>query len=85
MSEEIKEYLQESIDREQSCLLNSDNCEILLKHINNLQQRVEQLEKSLIYLEKYFSKREYYEFAELIREIKKADIKWLEKGIERYE
>ena len=35
----------------------------------------------LKYLEKYFSEREYYEFAQLVRETKEANIEWLKEGV----
>lgn len=44
MNSEIKEHMQNCIDREESCLLNSDNTKLLLDYITNLQQKVEQYE-----------------------------------------
>ena len=43
MNDEIKEHMQNCIDREESCLLNSDNTKILLDYITNLQQENERL------------------------------------------
>lgn len=64
----------------------------LLKRVSNLEFEVESKEKEnerlnniIKYLEKYFSEREYYEFAQLVRETKKANIEWLEGAVKDYE
>lgn len=56
-----------------------------LARINVLGKEIERLNKVLIYLEKYFSEREYYEFAQLVRETKKTNIEWLEGAVKDYE
>ena len=47
MKDEIKEHIQNCIDREESCLLNSDNAKILLDYITNLEQEKFDLENRL--------------------------------------
>lgn len=44
MKDEIKEHMQNCVDREESCLLNSDNTKLLLDYITNLQEKVNQYE-----------------------------------------
>lgn len=45
------------------------------------EQEIERLNNIIKYLEQYFSKREYYEFAQLVRETKEANIEWLENAV----
>lgn len=53
----------------------------LLRENGLLNAENERLNKILEYLEKYFSEREYYEFAQLVRDTKEADIEWLNQGV----
>jgi len=46
-----------------------------------LESEINRLNSILKYLEKYFSEREYYEFAQLVRDAKEANIEWLEQGV----
>ena len=51
MKDEIKEHMQNCVDREESCLLNSDNTKLLLDCITNLQEENEHLRTQLNTLE----------------------------------
>lgn len=48
-----------------------------------LQDEIERLNKVLKYLEIYFSNRENYELAQIVRDTKEANIEWLDKAINR--
>ena len=54
----------------------------LLRENGLLNAENERLNKILEYLEKYFNEREYYEFAQLVRDTKEANIEWLNQGVE---
>lgn len=54
----------------------------LLRENGLLNAENKRLNKALEYLEKYFSEREYYEFAQLVRDTKEANIEWLNQGVE---
>lgn len=65
MKDEIKEHMQNCVDREESCLLNSDNTKLLLDCITNLQEENEysnycneQLRKKIANLEYKIKKAE---------------------------
>ena len=45
MKDEIKEHMQNCVDREESCLLNSDNTKLLLDCITNLQEENKRLKE----------------------------------------
>lgn len=67
MNDEIKEHMQNCIDREESCLLNSDNTKILLDYITNL-QHTEDLYNQLL--------KDYDELEQAYQELKDSKQWW---------
>ena len=68
MNDEIKEHMQNCIDREESCLLNSDNTKLLLDYITNLQQEKDNLylDNTMLKMEKDIYKTGYEELKGLL-------------------
>lgn len=52
-----------------------------LKHQEKAQKEIDRLNKVLKYLEKHFQEKEEYENAELVRQLKEANIEWLENAL----
>ena len=50
--------------------------------IELLNREIERLNLGYSYLEKFFSKREDYEWAELVRQCKEANVEWLENAVD---
>ena len=74
MNESLKKDIKE-VSREELERLYIEEVEQCEKQINN----VYRLKKGFEYLEKYFHDRQDYEYTELIRQVKEANIEWLEK------
>ena len=83
LKEDIKSESREDLER--LLLEEVEICDNLYTKIYKMQDEINRLNAVLGYLEKYFSDREYYEFAEKIRETKQANIEWLENTINNEE
>lgn len=58
-----------------------EQCDKFHNIICNQTDELYRLNKVLEHLEKYFSDREYYEFANIVRDTSKANIEWLENSL----
>ena len=83
LKEDIKSESREDLER--LFLEEVEVCDILYDKIYKMRDEIDRLNAVLGYLEKYFSDREYYEFADKVREIKQANIEWLENAINNKE
>lgn len=83
LKEDIKSESREDLER--LFLEEVKICDILYDKIYKMQDEVDRLNAVIGYLEKYFGDREYYEFANLVRDTKKANIEWLENAINNKE
>lgn len=83
LKEDIKSESREDLER--LLLEEVEICDNLYDKVGKLNDEIIRLNKVLEYLEKYFSDREYYEFAEIIRETKQANFGWLENTINNEE
>lgn len=83
LKEDIKSESREDLER--LLIEEVETCDILYDKIYKKQEEINRLNAVLGYLEKYFSDREYYEFADKIRETKQANFGWLENTINNEE
>lgn len=61
---------------------NYDYIGFLYNKLQEKDKELDRLNKCFIYLEKHFSKRQQYEDAEIVRQLKEANIEWLNQGID---
>lgn len=83
LKEDIKSESREDLER--LLIEEVETCDMLYDKIYKMQEEINRLNVVLRYLEKYFSDREYYEFAEKIRETKQANFGLLENTINNEE
>lgn len=76
LKEDIKSESREDLER--LLIEEVEQCDVLYDKVDKLNDEIDRLNEVLEHLEQYFNDREYYEFANLVRETKKANIEWLE-------
>ena len=82
---EYKYFDQENYDKlvrtYENCRWFIDNWEQFEQNVEYQKKEIDRLNKVLKYLEKYFQEKEEYENAELVRQLKEANIEWLENAL----
>ena len=76
LKKDIKDLSREELER--LFIEEVEQCDKFHNVICNQIDEIDRLNKVLDHLELYFSDREYYEFANLVRDTRKANIEWLE-------
>lgn len=76
LKKDIKDLSREELER--IFIEEVEQCDKFQKVICTQIDEIYRLNRVLDHLEKYFSDREYYEFANVVRDTRKANIEWLE-------
>lgn len=79
LKEDIKDLSREELER--ILIEEVEQCDKFFYSSCERFDEIDRLNKVLEYLEKYFSDREYYEFANKVREIKQANVEWLNNAL----